>query len=611
MFVDAGFVPGDLQDEAFRRKLLSESQSVVSEIKEKADIVEAIGRVVPLKRSGLSWVGLCPFHNETDGSFRVYEDGGNFYCYGCHAQGDIITFYEKYYHLDFKDAIERLCAEYGIDFKPFSARRENRDPLYKVNAVAARYYYDAMKVGGNAGRNYLGSRKIDQTAIKAFGIGYAGRPGGLHKAIKDDEELVNAALSVGLIYKAGNGYRDKFEDRVMFPILNPLGKVIGFGGRDVSGSHPAKYINSDASAVFEKGKNLYGLYSTGNSIRRTGQAILVEGYMDAVAVYMHGVENVAAQLGTAFTVDQAKLLKKYADTVVLATDMDESGRLSAEKSMEILRDVGIKVRVLSYEGGKDPDEYISKFGRAAFDEAVSKAEPMVEYKIDRIFAGYDVTVSDELAAAVNKSASYIARFGPGERGIYIRKLADRTGLSEESLRMQIESAPSSGSANREPLPRPQPSAGNRERLRERLRDGILKFLIANPERLGEASVFRSAYTDDAKREVLESLLDLSDSDGRPIDERLVESLSPDAAKYYNETLASGGKDEYTDIDGILFRDYVLNVEYKIIEDEAIELREKLAAVGSNEETKTLQTEILLEISRIDARKNEIKDIIHN
>jgi DNA primase catalytic core len=460
----------------------------------------------------------------------------------------------------------------NFNLSRLSGKKEDREPLYKVNALAARHYYDAMKEEGNAGRGYMDSRSIDRRAMKAFGIGYAKRRGDFHGKVEGDEAMLEAALKVGLVYKSDRGYRDKFEDRVMFPIINPVGKVVGFGGRDVGGTRgdftPAKYVNSDASSVFAKATHLYGLYTTGGAVRAKKQAILVEGYMDAVALYMHGVDNVVAQLGTAFTADQARLLKRYADSVVLATDMDEAGRKAAEASMELLRQAGLQVRVLSYEGGKDPDEFIAKRGRAAFDEAVAGAEPMVEYKMSRIFARHDTSASDELAAAVAESASYLARLNPGERGIYTKKLADRSGLSEEALRLQIETATTgdagrlrfgargadgaggaahgSGGGDRGAFGEDGfegGSGGGVDRDRESLLENILRTLIANPERLGEASYFRPIFREDAKGEVLEALITLSVAGDDSLDEKLGEALSPEAAGRYT-TLAQEAREEY-------------------------------------------------------------------
>jgi DNA primase len=418
---------------------LSQQIDIAELIKEKADVVETIGRIVPLKKVGRSWSGLCPFHTETDGSFHVYEDGGYFICFGCGAKGDIISFYQRYYRLGFVEACERLCAEYGIDWQPGGSMKADKslDALYEANRFAGAEYYAAMKAEGNPALEYMLGRGIDRRTISKFRLGYAdGSARMLASKLESDERLAKAAEEVGLVYRYSGRLRDRYAERVMFPIVNTKGKVIGFGGRDLSGTAKAKYINSAGSKVFSKGLNLFGLNITGTAIREQGFALLVEGYMDLVALYMHGVTNVAAQLGTAFTKEQAKLLGRYSKNVVLALDSDESGLKAAEKSMDILAAEGIKVRVLVIEGAKDPDEYIRTYGRESFDTAVAAAAPMVDFKLRRLKLTFDLTASDGLVDFLKAAARVIAPLSPVEQDLYTRRLSGETGISEEAIRLQ-------------------------------------------------------------------------------------------------------------------------------------------------------------------------------
>ncbi|MDR0876106.1 MAG: DNA primase [Clostridiales Family XIII bacterium] len=418
---------------------MSQQIDIAELIKEKADVVETIGRIVPLKKVGRSWSGLCPFHTETDGSFHVYEDGGYFICFGCGAKGDIISFYQRYYRLGFVEACERLCAEYGIDWQPGGSMKADKslDALYEANRFAGAEYYAAMKAEGNPALEYMLGRGIDRRTISKFRLGYAdGSARMLASKLESDERLAKAAEEVGLVYRYSGRLRDRYAERVMFPIVNTKGKVIGFGGRDLSGTAKAKYINSAGSKVFSKGLNLFGLNITGTAIREQGFALLVEGYMDLVALYMHGVTNVAAQLGTAFTKEQAKLLGRYSKNVVLALDSDESGLKAAEKSMDILAAEGIKVRVLVIEGAKDPDEYIRTYGRESFDTAVAAAAPMVDFKLRRLKLTFDLTASDGLVDFLKAAARVIAPLSPVEQDLYTRRLSGETGISEEAIRLQ-------------------------------------------------------------------------------------------------------------------------------------------------------------------------------
>jgi len=420
---------------------LSKDINIVEEIKDRADIIETIGRLVSLRRSGKSWSGLCPFHAETDGSFHVYEDSGNYICFGCGAKGDIITFYEKYYNLDFLDACERLCKENGIDWQPGGGGGgdKGKEALYEANRFAGRLYYEAIKKEGNPALEYMLGRGLDKKTISKFRIGYADDSGSMVAGrIGSDEKLQKSAEEVGLIYKSSGRYRDRFLGRVMFPIVNTRSKVIGFGGRDIKGDAKAKYINSSASAIYVKGANLYGLNITQGEIRNQGFAILVEGYMDLVALYMHGVINVCAQLGTAFTPQQAKLLAKYTKNIVLALDSDESGKKAALASMDVLAAAGLKVKALVLEGAKDPDDYIRAFGKENFDNAVKGAIPMYDYKLRALKTGYDVTASDGLTEFVKAAAKMIAPLQPVDRDYYTQKLARETGISENAIIMQMD-----------------------------------------------------------------------------------------------------------------------------------------------------------------------------
>ncbi|MDR1816490.1 MAG: DNA primase [Clostridiales Family XIII bacterium] len=454
---------------------------IVEQIKDKADAVDVIGRVVKLRKAGRSWSGLCPFHSETDGSFHVYDDG-HYHCFGCSANGDVIRFYERYYNLDFKAACERLGAEFGIDIDwgkgRDSAAEGRREALYRINADAANHYYKCIKKAGNPGLAYLLGRGVGAETIKAFGLGYADDGGrSFAQAVEGNKEKIRDAEEVGLLYAYGGGWRDRYRSRVMFPIVNTRGKVIGFGGRDLTGDPKAgKYINSRDSKAFSKGHNLYALYKAQQSIRERGFAVLVEGYMDAVALHMHGVTNAVAQLGTAFTPQQAKLLSRYTKNVVLALDSDASGRKAAEESGAILQEAGLKARVLVLEGAKDPDEFIRAFGREAFEDAASRALPLTEFRLLRLKEGYDTSGAEGLADYLKAAAALLGGLDPVEAEAYAKKLARETGVSETAIREQAERGRALGGA--------PPEDGRRGRADPAMRaesfDRLLVELLAYP-----------------------------------------------------------------------------------------------------------------------------------
>ncbi|MCL2493220.1 MAG: DNA primase [Clostridiales bacterium] len=417
--------------------------SVAEQIKEKVDIVDAVGRVVALKKQGRASSGLCPFHNESGPSFYVYEDSQSYYCFGCRAYGDVIRFYEQYYHLDFRDACERLGAEYGITLDwgrgRFAAADRRRDALYEVNAEAANHYYRAIRKEGNPGLVYLLGRGVGAETIKSFGIGYADESGrSFAGALAGDAEKTAAAQEVGLIDMYGGEYRDRYRGRVMFPIVNTRGKVIGFGGRDITGApKTAKYINSKDSRAFSKGSNLFALNRAQNSIREHGCAILVEGYMDAIALHVQGVTHAVAQLGTALTAQQARLLSRYTKNIILSLDNDEAGQKAAEENARILREADLKVRVLTLNDAKDPDEYIRKFGRAAFDAAAKSAAPVTAFRLERLRSRFGTGDPESLSDFLKEAAKMLAALEPVEAELYAKKLAQDTGISEGAILSQI------------------------------------------------------------------------------------------------------------------------------------------------------------------------------
>ena len=432
--------------------------NIVEEIKQRVNTVETIGRIVSLRRSGKKWAGLCPFHNEKTGSFFVDEETGSFKCYGCGVWGDVISFYQMFYTLDFTEACDRLCKENGIDWDPRGSFKadKSKDILYEANRFAGSVYYEAIKTEGNPALTYLLGRGIDTRTISRFRIGYADSSGRmLAERLEGNAELQKAAEEVGLLYRYNGRLQDRFEGRVMFPIINTNGKVIGFGGRDIAGKAKAKYINSAGSKIFIKGANLYGLHATRGAINENKSAILVEGYMDLVSLYKHGVANVCAQLGTAFTEDQAKLLGKYAKNVTLALDSDESGQKAALKTMDILAAAGLKVRVLGLGESKDPDDFIKDFGVEAWAQAARSAKPMYDFKLEQLKKGFELSASDGRADYLNAAAALLAGLSPIEQDIYVEKLAEENKVSEEAIRMQIQRnqsglAPNSGVRYKKP-----------------------------------------------------------------------------------------------------------------------------------------------------------------
>ena len=415
------------------------SKEAIEDLKSRIDIVDVIGRQVQLKRAGANYKGLCPFHNEKTPSFIVSPQKQIFTCFGgCGASGDVVSFVMRYYNLEFNEAVEKLAKEYGIDIVKSQRRNDDREKYYEINREAARFFYRNMTEGPNRGYSYMRKRGIEDRTIKKFGLGYAPDSWdslyGYFKEKGTDEKLL---LELGLLSQKDGRYFDKFRDRVIFPIINTAGKVIGFGGRALDDKAMPKYLNSPENRVFQKKNNLYALNSTKQDIGKAGTAIIVEGYMDAISLYQNGVRNVAASLGTALTDNQAKLINRYTKNVVLSYDADAAGQKAALRGIEVLRNEGCKVKVLHVTDGKDPDEYIKKNGRDAFDKLVEKAIPYTDYKIEAAKRDIDLGTEEGKIDFIRRITPFLSDLTPVEADIYIKKAARDTGISEKAIKMEI------------------------------------------------------------------------------------------------------------------------------------------------------------------------------
>ena len=361
--------------------------TTVEELKNQINIVDVVGRVVPLKRAGANYKGVCPFHSEKTPSFVVSEQKQIFTCFGCGASGDVIEFTKRYYNLDFAEAVEKLAKENGIEISIGGKRNSDKEKYYEINKEAARFFYRAFTEEKNPGYSYMKKRGIDDAILKKFGIGYADDSwDSLYRYFKAKGTDEKVLLELGLISEKNGKYYDKFRNRVIFPIINTSGKVIGFGGRAIGEAMP-KYLNSPENIIFQKKNNIYALNISKQDVGREGYGILVEGYMDVISLYQHGVRNVGASLGTALTENQARLLKRYTKKVVLSYDADAAGRNAALRGIDILSGEGIKVKVLHVTDGKDPDEFIKKNGKEAFIKLIDGALPMIDYKLNIRFNG--------------------------------------------------------------------------------------------------------------------------------------------------------------------------------------------------------------------------------
>lgn len=441
------------------------NNNIVDEIKSRCNIVDVIGHYMTLKKKGANHWGLCPFHNEKTPSFSVSESKQFYNCFGCGESGDVINFVMKYENIDFHGAITKLSEMYGIEMDSFGFKNEGKkNEIYELNREAARFFFKNLTSQQNPGLEYMKGRGLDSKTLTKFGIGYARdswsdltdylRSKGYKEELMYDAGLVLKSQKTGKYY-------DKFRNRVIFPILNTRGKVIGFGGRDLGDDGP-KYLNSPESAVFSKKNNLYGLNLTRQDINASNQAIIVEGYMDLVSLYKNGITNVAATLGTALTENQCQLLKRYTENVILSYDADAAGRKAALRGIELLHDAGLKARVLHVTDGKDPDEFVKKHGREAFIKLTEEALPYADYKIDHIRQQHDITTTEGSIDFLKAVKEVLLKLSPVESDVYIKKLSKETGISEGAIRRELNQSQEGGAGVRN-VSRAQTAKGEESR----------------------------------------------------------------------------------------------------------------------------------------------------
>ena len=413
------------------------SEEILEKIKEANDIVDVISESVRLKKSGRSFSGLCPFHNEKSPSFSVSQEKQIYKCFGCGESGNVITFVMKNKHMPFMDAIKFLADRSNIVLQEearVNPTARKKELLYKVNVEAGRFFYSNLRANKIA-KEYFLNRGIREETIKKFGLGYAKDSWNsllfhLRKLGYKDEILLEAGL-VLTSEKTGNNY-DRFRNRVMFPVFDYRGKVIGFGGRVLDDSKP-KYLNSPETLVFQKGTNLYGLNFAIKSNMQERYFIMVEGYMDLITLHQYGITNVVASLGTALTENQARLLKRYADKVIISYDADVAGQTATMRGLEILKNAGFDVRVLNIPQGKDPDEYVRSNGKEAFIKLINDAEGLVDYRIKKAGENINFKDSNDLIRYGKKVTEILAKVNPIEKDIYIKKISENTGIREQAL----------------------------------------------------------------------------------------------------------------------------------------------------------------------------------
>jgi DNA primase len=475
--------------------------SFLQELKLRSDITEIASSYVNLKRHGRNMVGLCPFHGEKTPSFNIYTESGSFYCFGCGAGGDVITFIMKIENLDYVEAVKFLAQRAGMEMPENTyddSLSKLRMRIYEANREAARFFHATLlSQRGQNGLNYLRGRALSDRTIRHFGLGFADDDWNSlcnHLKNKGFSEYEIYSANLAFKRKNGNGIYDRFVNRVMFPIIDLRGNVIAFGGRIMTDEKP-KYLNTSDTPVFKKSENLFSLNNAKSSGTRT--LILCEGYMDVIALNQAGFTNAVATLGTALTNEQAVLMKRYADEVIICYDADGAGQKATARAIDILRNAGLPIKILTVPSGKDPDEFIRSKGEngpAAFKLLIEKCGNDIEYRLMKLKENYNLNTTDGKVAFLNEAVKIVATIeSPIERDVFASKLCAeleidknafleqiskvkrrdrRENIKKETRQIQAELNGQSDKINREHYKKPRSSSAE---------EALLVYLINNPD----------------------------------------------------------------------------------------------------------------------------------
>ena len=420
----------------------------IDELIDRNPIEDVVGQYVNLRRAGSNLFGLCPFHGEKTASFSVAPDKGMYYCFGCHKGGGVINFQMEIEGLSYPDAVRALAKRAGMtvpEDEQYQSRYHQQERLWALHKEAARFFHSKLYAPeGRSALEYALGRGMPKSTLTTFGIGYAPDSwselvDALRKKGYTDEELKDSGL-VTVSKKNGNLF-DRFRDRLMFPIIDVRGNVIGFGGRIMNNKDPnaAKYLNSPETLIFNKRKNLFALNLAKKS--KLGYLILVEGYMDAIALHQYGFDCAVASLGTALTEDGANLLSKYTDQVVLIYDGDEAGQRAAQRAIPILEKTGLQVKVLQMRDAKDPDEFLKKFGADKFKLLLEESSNRVEYQLQAIRRKFDIREDDQRVKYIQEAAQLLSTLDSAvQREVYGNRVAEAAGISFEAIKLEIQKA---------------------------------------------------------------------------------------------------------------------------------------------------------------------------
>lgn len=504
------------------------SDDYLRSVEDNNDIISVAGSYVQLKRTGNTYSCCCPFHSEKTPSCHFYPSTNSFYCFGCHIGGSVITFIKEIEKLDFMEAVKFLAERAGMslpdDTNDNSAEKRRR--LFEMNKAAGKYFHDRlMSPEGKIGLDYLTNRGLSMHTIRRFGLGFAADDWQkLHFYMRglgySDFELAEASL----ISANNNKFYDKFRNRVMFPIFDTRGNVVGFGGRTL-GDDKAKYLNSGETPVFHKGDMLYALNIAKNS--KADYFILCEGYMDVIAMHQAGFDSAVASLGTALTPQHANLLSRLGKKeVVLSYDSDAAGQNASSRAINLFANVGLHARVLKIDGAKDPDEFIKKYGGERFKDIIDKSGGAIDFQMDKLLAGLDIYTDDGKAQYLKRAVPFLAEMrDPIDRAVYISKAAKLTGIPQESIALEVDrqlkiNSRKAKNEEQKALSRPMRDNVNPDSVKlpkeEKAERGIICFLFHNPEKFSKLqSMLKAEFVTALNKRIYEFLVNVCQSGSQP------------------------------------------------------------------------------------------------
>ena len=449
------------------------SSEKISEVRRRASIVEVISDYVTLKKAGRNHMGLCPFHGEKTPSFTVSEEKGIYHCFGCQAGGGVFNFLMQYDHLAFPEAVERVAKRYGIviertEHSGAARAAGDREHLYRINEQAAAQYQKNLfrHPEGRKALEYLTSRGVDEATARKFMLGYAPQGGsGLLQLLRQENVAVHDLLRLGLIGERAPGqYREKFFARLMFPIANAAGKIVAFGGRVLDNALP-KYLNSSETPLFHKGSTLYGLHQAKEGIRRADRVVVVEGYLDVIALAQHDLSYAVATLGTALTVDHIRVLSRYTRNVIALFDGDDAGQKAAARSFEVFVEAGLLGRAAFLPKQDDPDTFVRQHGKTRLEAILDQAVPLADFYFLWLERRYGKSLEGKSQIAAEVSRVLAKLNNPLEVDLLVRRAVDLLGIREETLRQRTHSPLAARTTqNRSAVSSPMPREDKAERM---------------------------------------------------------------------------------------------------------------------------------------------------